>query len=155
VMVLNPYDTADKAPAPGTLRVFESAAALGALVVAQYALVLTQAPQEDVLVTAVPTPPKKEEADEGKKGIGLKLRSTEANLRGVTAVFTRDDWFIPHVITVTAPDDHLAEGGVREYVIQHTVMQGNSADDGDPYDHLNVPSVVAQVYDSTSAAVAV
>src|SRR5262249_21174990 len=122
----------------------------GALVVAEYAIVLTQAPQEDVLVTVVPTAPKN-----GEQGIGLKLSPSDTpNLRGVTVVFTRDNWFVPQVITVTAPDDGVAEG-VREYVIQHSVMQGNSADDGDPYDRLNVPSVVAQVYDSTSPAVAV
>ena len=57
-------------------------------------------------------------------------------------------------MTVTAPDDALAEG-TRFINIQHILSQGSSPDDGGAYDGLAVPGVVVEVVDDDAADVTI
>ncbi|MDI1313706.1 FlgD immunoglobulin-like domain containing protein, partial [Prosthecobacter sp.] len=132
----------------GPLMVFENPLMAG-YQVSQYAIVLTRSPEEAVLVTAVPVLPKRSEVAAGGNGVAVN-----GKLDGVTLVFDRTNWFIPQYVTVTAPDDSLAEGP-RQILIQHSVQQGGSADDGGAYDKINVPTVIAQVVDDDAAGVVV
>ncbi|HAM72035.1 MAG TPA: hypothetical protein DCM86_10365, partial [Verrucomicrobiales bacterium] len=136
----------------GPIRVFESPSqeeVAGGLVHATYSVVLTRSPLETVQVTAVPTLPTRQEQRAGGLGVALNGR-----LDGTSLFFDRTNWFIPQIITVTAPDDVLAEG-LRRINIQHSVKQGGSADDGGEYDRLSLPTVVAEVIDNDAAGVLV
>ncbi|MDA1231018.1 MAG: hypothetical protein O2856_09610, partial [Planctomycetota bacterium] len=132
----------------GPIRVFESLMMAG-FAQSMYAVVLTRAPEEAVLVTAVPTLPRRSEARAG--GLGVEVNGKRD---GVSLVFDRTNWFVPQFITVTAPQDTLAEGP-RDYLIQHSVQQGGSADDGGAYDKLSLPTVAANVFDDDAAGVVV
>ena len=132
----------------GLLRVFEGNSG-NALTQAKYSVVLTRSPKEDVRVTASPSSIKQSESLAGGKGIALN-----GNEAGTTLLFDRTNWFIPQIITVTAPADLLAEG-LRNINIQHTVVQGADVSDGGEYDALAVPSPVVQVYDDDAAGVVI
>ena len=69
-------------------------------------------------------------------------------------MFDRTNWFIPQTITVTAEADLLAEGR-QTILIQHSMVQGGSPDDGGAYDRLAVPSVPVDVIDDDVAEVVV
>ena len=69
-------------------------------------------------------------------------------------LFDRSNWFIPQYVTVRAPRDSYAEGD-QEILIQHSVQQGGSADDGGAYDKISIPTVVTQVIDEDTAGVLV
>ena len=134
----------------GPIRVFENPTmANSGLVSATYSVVLSRSPQESVQVNAVPTLPKRDEERAGGMGVALN-----GNLDGATLLFDRTNWFIPQIITVTAPNDSLAEG-LRRINIQHSVQQGGSTDDGGEYDKMSVPTVVAEVIDDDAAGVVV
>ncbi|HXG48652.1 MAG TPA: calcium-binding protein, partial [Methylomirabilota bacterium] len=129
------------------LRVFESPLAPVGLVQATYLIVLTRSPEENVRITAAPAPPR--ERDQRAGGQGILLNGSAS---GVTLLFDRRNWFIPQMITITAPNDALAEG--RQFInIQHSVVQGGASDDGGAYDRLAIPGVVAEVIDDDAADV--
>ena len=133
----------------GPLRVFEQSGVATTLVSAAYTVVLTRSPEEEVRVTASPTPPtEKEQADGGE---GVTLNGSE---QGTTLVFDRTNWFIPQTITITAPDDALAEG-LRSVEIKHSVIQGVSAEDGGEYDGIAVRSLHVDVVDNDSPGILV
>jgi hypothetical protein len=131
----------------GALRVFEESTMGTALIVYQYMVVLTRAPEENVLVTAAPIPLRESEQRAGGKGIALN-----GSENGITLVFTRSNWFIPQTVSVTAPDDLLAEGA-RNLPIQHSVVQGVSPKDGGAYDGLAILGVPVMVIDNDTADV--
>ncbi|MEY2518221.1 MAG: large repetitive protein, partial [bacterium] len=133
----------------GPLRVFESPDAPAGLIVGTYEVVLTRAPTESVRFTAAPVPGRERERLAG--GRGIQINGSDG---GVTLLFDRDNWFIPQLLTVTAPDDELAEG-TRFINIQHTLSQGSSPDDGGAYDGLAVPGVVVEVVDDDAADVTI
>ncbi|MCK9233366.1 MAG: hypothetical protein M0P04_11340, partial [Syntrophales bacterium] len=134
----------------GALRVFEDVGVVaGGLVMAQYTVVLTRPPEEDVRVTASATLPTETERDAGGKGVELN-----GNEQGVTLLFDDSNWYIPQTVTVTAPDDGLAEG-LKTYEIKHSVTQGRSSDDGDEYDGLAVTSLTVEVVDNDAPGVLV
>ena len=148
--------TVGDANAPGVvisqsapLTVFESANAPSGLVVDTYTVVLTEAPTEDVIVTAAATALSQEEQKAGAKNIFLNGEEG-----GTTLLFTRDNWFVPQTVVVTAEPDGVAEGN-RSIAIQHTVVEGSSPNDGDPYDGLSVASVAVDVIDADTASVVV
>jgi hypothetical protein len=64
----------------------------------------------------------------------------------------RDNWYVPQIVRVTAPDDFLAEGE-RNIPIQHTVIQGVSPKDGGAYDGIAVLGVPVTVIDNDTAEV--
>ncbi|HVP74739.1 MAG TPA: hypothetical protein VMS63_01865, partial [Gaiellaceae bacterium] len=129
--------------------VFENATAPTGMIQSRYSIVLTQAPTENVRITAAPVALSEQEARAGGQNIMLNGSDT-----GVTLLFTAANWFLPQFITVTAVDDGLAEG-TRFITIQHTVVQGAVPDDGGAYDGLAVAGVVAEVVDANSASVVV
>ena len=134
----------------GPIRVFEAPEMAGSnLVQDRYSIVLTRSPEDSVQVTAVPTLSKRSEHQAGGQGLMLN-----GKLDGVSLLFDRSNWFIPQYILVTAPNDELAEGA-RQVLIQHSVQQGGSADDGGAYDNISVPTVVADVIDNDTAGVLV
>ncbi|MBI1840419.1 MAG: hypothetical protein HYR88_06145, partial [Verrucomicrobia bacterium] len=136
----------------GPIRVFENASAStisAGLAHATYSVVLARSPLETVEVSAVPTLSPRDEQRAGGVGVALNGR-----LDGTSLFFDRTNWFIPQIITVTAPNDSLAEG-LRRVNIQHSVKQGGSADDGGEYDKLSLPTVVAEVVDDDAAGVLV
>lgn len=133
----------------GPIRVFEHPMADPTLVQARYAIVLSRSPLENVQVSAVPGLPKRSEEQAGGAGVAIN-----GKLDGVTLLFDQSNWFIPQILTVSAPDDALAEG-TRDVLIQHSVQQGGSADDGGVYDKLSIPTVVARVIDDDAAGVVV
>jgi Ca2+-binding RTX toxin-like protein/phage tail sheath gpL-like len=138
----------------GQPRVFENAYEVtdpleSALIWSQYAIVLTRSPEENVRVTAAPTLSKESEQRAG--GLGIEVNGS---LQGVTLLFDRNNWYIPQFINIAAPDDLLAEG--RRFVnIQHSVIEGAVAEDGDEYDELAVLSVVVEVIDNDAADVVI
>ncbi|MFA5028194.1 MAG: hypothetical protein WC713_09980, partial [Candidatus Methylomirabilota bacterium] len=147
--------------APGiiiTLKDTPMRAVEGGGAVLRYEVVLTRPPEEDVQVTASPSGPKESDLAAGAKGIVLSTAAalvlTNGNPRGVTLVFTKDNWANPQTVYIAAPDDLVAEG-TQDYVIQHTVKQGASADDGGAYDKLKVASLAAKVVDNDVASVIV
>ena len=97
----------------------------------------------------MPVLPKRSELQAGGKGVAVNGKED-----GVTILFDRSNWFIPQILTVTAPDDTLPEG-LREVLIQHSVQEGGSADDGGEYDKLSLPTLVAKVVDDDTAGVLV
>ena len=102
---------------------------------ATYSVVLTRAPEENVRVTAAPVPLREDEKKAG--GLGIQLDGSDV---GKVLFFDRNNWHIPQTVTVTAPQDLLAEG--RRFInIQHSVVQGGNPDDGGAYDELIVPGV--------------
>ncbi|MDO9173909.1 MAG: hypothetical protein Q7V62_03830, partial [Actinomycetota bacterium] len=132
----------------GVLRVFEGNSG-NAQTQARYSVVLTRSPKEDVRVTAAPSAIRQSESLAGGKGIALN--GSEA---GTTLLFDRTNWFIPQIVTVTAPADLLAEGR-RILNILHTVVQGADVSDGGEYDALAVPSPVVEVFDDDAAGVVI
>jgi len=94
----------EEALLPGPIRVFEDPVL--SMEVGGYQVVLAAAPEEKVLVTATPVPLRESEQEAG--GRGLELNGSED---GVTLTFTRENWFRPQTIVVTAIDDDLAERG--------------------------------------------
>jgi hypothetical protein len=131
----------------GPIRVFEEAATIAALITYRYSVVLTRAPEENVLISASPT--SLTEAAQNAGGKGIALNGSED---GIGLVFTRDNWYIPQIVNVTAPEDSLPEGR-RNIPIQHTVIQGQSPKDGGAYDGLAVLGVPVEVIDNDSAEV--
>ena len=131
----------------GPLRVFEDAAADASMIVGTYQVVLTRAPEESVQVTAAQV--SLTEAAQAAGGKGIALNGSE---NGVTLLFTRANWFVPQTITVTAPDDRLAEGSAN-IIVQHNIIQGNSPKDGGAYDGLAALGVVVSVIDDDVAEV--
>ena len=125
----------------GTLRVFENTLADTGFVSYRYAIVLTRAPEEDVRITASPTLPNEDETNLGGKGITLN-----GSEQGFTALFSRDNWDEPQYVEVRASLDSLAEGQ-RFVEIRHSVIQGASSKDSDPYDRLAVSSLKVEVVD--------
>jgi len=93
--------------------------------------------------------PKESETKAG--GLGIELNGSTL---GTTLLFDRTNWYIPQIVTVTAPADDLAEG-IRVFNIQHSVNQGADPNDGGAYDGLVVPSLTAHVYDSDAAGVVI
>ena len=143
----------------GPLRVFEQRAAgqpalPSNLVVATYTIVLTRAPEENVQVTAAVVPISERDRRAGGEGIALCAGTTcnpaTASKAGVTLLFSRTNWFVPQTITVVAPADALSEG-TRTAIIQHTIVQGASSDDGGAYDSLKVLSTSVIVIDDDAA----
>ncbi len=128
------------------LRVFEKNPVGGDLVHDTYQIVLTHAPEESVRITASPT---RSQSDDRTGAQGVLLNGSAT---GVTLVFDRTNWFIPQTITITAPDDSVAEGR-RLYTILHTVIQGGSGADGGAYDNLPVLSATVEVVDDDAASV--
>ena len=114
-----------------------------------YTVVLTRSPQETVRVTAAPVPLAETAQDAGAKNITLN-----GSELGTTLFFDRSNWFIPQTVVVAAQDDTLALGR-RPAVIQHTVVEGVSADDRGEYDNLAVLSVVAEVIDNDASDVVI
>ena len=135
----------------GQLQVFEGANMPQSLVVNTYTVVLTQAPTKNVLVTATATPPSLTEEREGVQNVFLN-----GQLGGTTLVFTSSNWFIPQLVTVTvaATPDGVATGN-RALAIQHTVVEGSSAIDGDPYDGIPVQTVGVDVIDADTQSVVI
>ena len=89
----------------GPLRVFESPGAPSSLIVAQYTVVLSRAPEEDVSVTAAPVAMRESDRLAGGKSIALN-----GNEAGVTLIFNRSNWFTPQTVFVTALDDVARRG---------------------------------------------
>ncbi len=133
----------------GSLRLFEDTSAPSVFVQGTYAVVLTRSPEESVRVTATPTLPRESEQNAGGEGVQLNGSS-----QGVTLLFDRTNWFIPQIVTVTAPDDILAEG-IRVINIQHSVIEGAVGDDGGEYDQLAVSSLPVEVIDNDTARVVI
>ena len=134
----------------GVLRVFEDTLADSGFVRYRYAIVLTRAPEDEVQITASPTLPREVEVNAGGKGVTLKLStapdSDPGNENGLAVRFNRKNWSTPQYIDVKAPLDALPEG--RKFVeIRHSVMQGTSTKDSDPYDRLAVSSLKVEVVD--------
>ena len=166
----------------GPLRVFESLTQPQVkLIQVTYSVVLARAPEESVRFLAVPAAISERDRRGGGRGIGLcaNLGPNEvcvegnpnpladvrcgtgtgktcvaANEAGVTLIFGRTDWFVAQTISIVALADTFAEG-TRVIPILHTVTQGASSEDGDPYDNLAVPSVPVFVIDDDSADVIV
>ena len=157
-------------PTNGPIRVFEDAsvydmagvpdAVIDRFLTYSYTVVLTRAPEEDVRITASPSLPNETSLAAGAAGIALAVvpegDTPDPNLAGsylgVTLSFTRDNWFRPQTVVVTAPDD--AEFDNRDfYEIRHSVIEGLKSDDGDQYDGLAVASLKAQVIDNEAATV--
>ncbi|MHC4427545.1 MAG: beta strand repeat-containing protein, partial [Planctomycetota bacterium] len=131
----------------GPLRVFEDPTADDGLIFNTYSIILTRSPEENIRITASPVPSNESEEEAG--GAGIRINGSTA---GVTLLFDRTNWFIPQTITVSAPDDLLAEG--RRFInIQHSVIQGPEPGDGGAYDGLIVPGVVVEVIDNDAADV--
>jgi hypothetical protein len=137
----------------GPIRVFEDEDAAtdfrNYLVVASYTVMLTRSPEEEVRVTASPALPRESEMAAGGEGILLNDQA-----EGVTLLFDRNNWYEAQTITITAPNDSLAEG-IRDVVIQHSVIQGADSSDGGAYDGVSVMGVVAEVVDDDAANVLV
>ncbi|MFT5526548.1 MAG: hypothetical protein ACI9HK_004525, partial [Pirellulaceae bacterium] len=138
-------------PIKGALRVFEETltAAAPMLVASEYSVVLTRSPRETVRVAASPIG-----LSESVKTAGGKNLLLNGLENGTTLFFDRTNWFIPQIITVSTPDDALAQGN-RTSVIQHKVIEGVSADDRGAYDNLAVLSVPVEVIDNDSASVVI
>ena len=135
----------------GQLRVFEGGGSPSeqSLVVNTYTVVLTRAPEQNVRVTASPVAMSQTQIASGAKGVLVNGSAV-----GVTLLFDRTNWYVPQTVTITAPEDFVAEG-TRMITIQHSVTEGATPDDGDPYDNLPVLGVSVQVIDNDSASVAV
>ena len=139
-----------------SVRVFENSAPSNSLVQDFYTVVLSRSPVDTVVVSAVPTLSTRADQLAGGEGVFLSKKESDADgLRdGVSLLFDRTNWFIPQKVYVRAPDDSLSEG-LRTVNIQHSVKQGVTSDDGDEYDNLSLPTVVAEVVDDDAAGVLV
>ena len=128
----------------------------------KYSIVLTQAPTENVTVTAAPPALTEQDRLNGAENIMLAVCTDSSCTTpkaapaavGVTLTFTRDNWFIPQWVEVSAQDDLLAEG-TRFIPIVTSVFQGSSPNDGGAYDGLPVASELVQVVDADSQSVVV
>src|SRR5439155_26242415 len=89
-----------------------------------FSVVLTREPEDSVRVTIVPAAVS--QAGGGLiRGISVNANPlTELNNPGVTLVFTKRNWFIPQVVTVTALPDAVAEG-TRFIGIQFSTVEGD------------------------------
>ena len=139
-----------------SVRVFENSAPSNSLVQDFYTVVLSRSPVDTVVVSAVPTLSTRADQLAGGEGVFLSKKESDADgLRdGVSLSFDRTNWFIPQKVYVRAPDDSLSEG-LRTVNIQHSVKQGVTSDDGDEYDKLSLPTVVAEVVDDDASGVLV
>ena len=99
-----------------------------------YTLVLTSEPTADVVVTADP---------DGQLDLGAGPGNA------VPFTFTAGNWNVPRAVTVTAVDDHVAEGNHTGWITHATA----SADAF--YQGLVVPSVQAAIVDNDAAGVVV
>jgi hypothetical protein len=143
------------APVVGPLRVFEGIGE-GALVVNSYRVVLTRAPEENVVVTAAPVALRESVLAAGGRGIWLATADNVAlaSQDGVALQFTRNNWYVPQTVYVFAPQDTVAEGNNGLNIV-HRVQQGASPKDGGAYDGLAVPGVVVMVIDDDAASVVI
>src|SRR5262249_27802428 len=100
------------------VRVFEGAGApcttsplaQGNLEVTSYRVVLSQAPTENVVIPAAPTPLPPSQFAAGAQNISLALEPASGqqpqwNAAGVNLVFTPGNWFEPQTVLVMAPND--------------------------------------------------
>ncbi|MFC1533492.1 hypothetical protein ACFL7M_09040, partial [Thermodesulfobacteriota bacterium] len=125
----------------------------------KYAVILTRAPEEDVLVTVAPGQPKDDEIAVGGRGVEVNIDADRNNVAdsswssgGATLIFNRDNWYLPQNVWVKAAQDDLAEG-LRFVTIQHTTQEGRSQGDGDDYDNVSVSTMVIEVVDDDAASV--
>ncbi|MDB4103809.1 hypothetical protein N9549_07040, partial [Acidimicrobiales bacterium] len=136
--------------------------AFDALQVYHYDIVLTRSPASTVVITAKSAKLSERLLAIGAKGLALATAPVgapaplyeDAREIGTTLVFDRTNWYVPQRVYVFAAHDDAVEGS-RVLNIQHSLVEGTSAADGDPYDGLAILGVVVSVIDDDMAEVVI
>ena len=113
-------------PIGGATRVFENKSSTPvASDQARYSVVLTRQPSDTVRVTISPPAPTEEETQNLIRGISVNPNPLqELSNPATTLFFTRRDWFVPQIVTITALPDNQPEG-TRYITLQHSTIEGN------------------------------